>query len=406
MNGTVYKQVLPSGTTIWRYEITLGKDENGKPIRIRKSGFKRKGDAETEKTAKLQELNEKGREGIFVAPAPKTFAQLMEEWFREHVDRHCEAKTAERYRQLADYVLPHLGTLPLEDLSALVLERVFNHLKDAGGRHRKTKIPRPLSAKTVRAIASVVHAALEKAVKSWKLIKTNPVDACELPKVLKTEARALDGDQTAWFIDAARGTWLHAFLHLDSSTGARRGELLALTWADLSLCSTPPMVSISKSLSQSKMGLRIKPTESGKPRAVPLPTSIGEALREHRKRQEEHRQAFGPDYRDDLNLVFSTPVGDYLKPDTLTAKVCLLATKAGLDGASLHNTLRHSHGSQLLANGVPLPVVSKRLGHSSVYVTATVYSHALTQDELAAADVWDTSVQKSITAAQKRAKNS
>jgi integrase len=101
-----------------------------------------------------------------------------------------------------------------------------------------------------------------------------------------------------------------------------------------------------------------------------------------------------------LNLVFAAPDGDYLKPDTLTAKVCLLAGKAGLSGSSLH-TLRHSHGSQLLANGVPLPVVSKRLGHSSVYVTATVYSHALTNDELAAADVWDSSIQKSIDAARR-----
>ena len=37
-----------------------------------------------------------------------------------------------------------------------------------------------------------------------------------------------------------------------------------------------------------------------------------------------------------LNLVFSTPEGDYLKPDSITAKVCLLANKAGLKGASLH----------------------------------------------------------------------
>ncbi|MGA2196149.1 MAG: tyrosine-type recombinase/integrase [Bryobacteraceae bacterium] len=44
-------------------------------------------------------------------------------------------------------------------------------------------------------------------------------------------------------------------------------------------------------------------------------------------------------------------------------------------GASLHS-LRHSHGSHLLADGVPLPVVSERLGHSSVRTTAEVYAHA------------------------------
>ncbi len=45
-------------------------------------------------------------------------------------------------------------------------------------------------------------------------------------------------------------------------------------------------------------------------------------------------------------------------------------------GASLH-TLRHTHGSFLLTDGVDLATVSERLGHSSVRVTADVYSHAL-----------------------------
>src|ERR1041385_8713395 len=43
---------------------------------------------------------------------------------------------------------------------------------------------------------------------------------------------------------------------------------------------------------------------------------------------------------------------------------------------SLH-LFRHSHGSHMLANGVPLPVVSQRLGHSSVRVTADVYMRIL-----------------------------
>ena len=58
--------------------------------------------------------------------------------------------------------------------------------------------------------------------------------------------------------------------------------------------------------------------------------------------------------------------------------------KAGLQGISLHS-LRHTHGSMLLSRGVPLPVVSRRLGHSSVNTTANIYAHAFTADELAAA---------------------
>ncbi len=62
--------------------------------------------------------------------------------------------------------------------------------------------------------------------------------------------------------------------------------------------------------------------------------------------------------------------------------------KAGIKGASLH-TLRHTDASGFLSNGVPLPVVSARLGHANTHVTATIYAHALPADDQHAADKWD-----------------
>ncbi|MEP7363289.1 MAG: tyrosine-type recombinase/integrase [Acidobacteriota bacterium] len=81
----------------------------------------------------------------------------------------------------------------------------------------------------------------------------------------------------------------------------------------------------------------------------------------------------------DLDLVFALPSGKYLKPGSISAKFCLLAKRAGLGKVSMH-TRRHSHGSQLLSNGTPLPVVSKRFGHASVQTIARIYAHALTSD--------------------------
>jgi Phage integrase family len=78
-----------------------------------------------------------------------------------------------------------------------------------------------------------------------------------------------------------------------------------------------------------------------------------------------------------LNLIFANPDGTPLKPDSVSASVSLLCGCLGLPkGTSLH-TRRHSHGSTLLADGVDLATVSERLGHSSVRVTADIYSHAL-----------------------------
>jgi integrase len=292
---------------------------------------------------------------------------------------------------LAEYIAPHLGHVKLQDLTALSLEKTFNHLKDAGGRNRKTKTARPLSAKTVRHIAGLVNVALSTAVR-WKLLKTNPMNAVLLPKVQKKEAHVLDPDQLKWYLDVARACGLYEFLMIDAATGCRRGELLALTWKDVNIFLRE--LTISKSLEQTKAGLRLKGTKSERPRTISIAGSGVEILNSVRARQERNRAMFGAKYRLDLDLVFCGPDGNYLKPDSVSAKCSLIAKKAGLKSASLH-TLRHSHASLLLSNGVPLPTVSKRLGHSSPHVTATIYSHALPNDEQAAAEIWDTAFQKS-----------
>ena len=177
-------------------------------------------------------------------------------------------------------------------------------------------------------------------------------------------------------------SYAHPIIELDSATGCRRGELLALTWPDLNLVMR--IVEIKRSLEQTKAGLRLKTPKSGEPRTFPLPESAVEALKIHRERQQENRRLLGKGYRMDLDLVFATVDGNYLKPDSVTAAVCLLARKCGLPGIGLHS-LRHTHGSQLLSEGVPLPVVSKRLGHANPSITARVYSHVLPGDEIRAA---------------------
>jgi len=101
------------------------------------------------------------------------------------------------------------------------------------------------------------------------------------------------------------------------------------------------------------------------------------------------RRQFGADYRADLDLIFANPDGTPLKPDSISAVVSLLFRRLKLPkGASLHS-LRHTHTSHLLASGVPLPVVSARLGHSSVRVTAEVYSHMLNGQDDEAARRWE-----------------
>ena len=250
-----------------------------------------------------------------------------------------------------------------------------------------------ISVKTVRGVAGIIHSAFS-AAQRWNLVRVNPASACRLPKAEHRERRILTDNKIEFLLDAARAQvyWVHAFLLLSAATGLRRGELLALAWRDCDLDEEPACLTVATSLEQTQKGLRIKPPKNGRPRRCPLPKLAVEALRQHREQQDGFRKAFADDYRTDLDLIFATPEGEYLRPDSVTAKISMLARKIGLKGVSLH-TLRHTHGSQLLSEGVPLPAVSKRLGHSSVNITATIYAHAFADDELAAAEAWEARMQ-------------
>jgi integrase len=175
------------------------------------------------------------------------------------------------------------------------------------------------------------------------------------------------------------------FLEVAAATGARRGEVLALRWSDIQ----DGRAVITRSLTQTRQVLEFKDTKTERPRDLKVPASALAALDAHRKRQVEFRAQFGPDYRADLDLIFANPDGTPLRPNSVSSAVSLLFRRLALPkGASLHS-LRHSHGSHLLADGVPLPVVSERLGHSSVRTTADIYAHAIRGQDDEAALRWD-----------------
>ena len=170
--------------------------------------------------------------------------------------------------------------------------------------------------------------------------------------------------------------------------GYRRGELLALQWSDLDL--QTGSLEISKSLEQTKAGLRVKSTKSEEPRGVALPEWALEVLQRRRAERDSDRVMFGRNYVDN-DLIFCQPAGEYYSPDRIGARVAELMRKVGLQGVSLHS-LRHSHASILLSKGFRSSVVSERLGHADQNITLSIYSHALPADSRAAAKIWNDSM--------------
>lgn len=104
--------------------------------------------------------------------------------------------------------------------------------------------------------------------------------------------------------------------------------------------------------------------------------------------QDQEREALAGGYKDD-DLVFARPDGSFAQPWNYASAVTDLAPRAKVKSISLHD-VRDTHASLLAKNGVPLEVVSKRLGHSSIGVTAERYLHVDSDRDAAAANVLDT----------------
>jgi integrase len=394
----VRKRTRPGGKTDWYYCFDLPGSTRETRDRISGSGFLTKREAEdAEAIRRIEEQRKRdlARAGASVAaPLPKTLSMLLDEFFRQHVDEKLAPKTIERYHEQAAYLDPELLRMPIAEITSLHLTREWNRLLEQGGHHRRTKQPRPLSAKTVRNIAGVVSSAFARAIR-WGLISTNPATNSEPPRVKKHYGVALTAAQQAMVFEAASGPWcMAAFLEVAAALGARRGEVLALRWSDLQ----DGRATIARSLTQTKQILKFKGTKTERPRVVKVPESTLVTIEAHRRHQNEFRRQFGPDYRADLDLIFANPDGTPLKPDSVSATVSLLFRRLKLPkGASLHS-LRHTHTSHLLANGVPLPVVSARLGHSSVRVTAEIYSHMIHGQDDEAARQWEEFQRQSLPA--------
>jgi integrase len=377
----VHKRKYVSGKNVWFYRFNAPGTTRENRREVREFGFATKQeaiDAEAARRIDEQKKSEMARTGAVVFGAiPKTLAGLLDEFFRQHASEKLAGKTIERYRDYATYLSPDLLAMAIGEITPLHLNREWTRLLKCGGHTRATKTcpsqPRPMGAKTVRNTAGLVSSAFSRAIR-WGMMTHNPVTNSEPPIPKKRPKVALTVAEQDTLIGAATGPWCMAtFIEVTAALGARRGEVLALRWSDL----VGGRAIIARSLSQTKAGLEFKGTKSELPRTVSMTAEALAALEAHRARQDAFRRQYGSDYATALDLVFAQPDGSPLRPDSVSASISLLCRRLKLPpGASLH-TLRHTHATHMLVGGVPLQVVSERLGHSSVRVTAEVYAHSL-----------------------------
>lgn len=328
------------------------------------AGFQRKKDAEHALVDKLQRL----RTGSLIRPADLTVRECLVRWL-ESQDGAVKASTLASYRHsVSNYLVPNVGDLSLGGLGTPEIEALSKQLLANGGL-RSGKGSKPLSSKTVRNHLGVLGTALRFAERrQW--IASNPMSGVTKPSAKRKKQMSVwNAEEVSDFLRGVESHQMATLFHLALYTGARRGELLGLRWEDLDLGRL--RMAVRQTLLTGGGGLYFDTPKSHEARTVDLDPHTVTRLAGWRVQQEQAPARATPP-----TLVFTRPDGSPMHPDWVSKSFGKAVERSECRRITFHE-MRHTHASLLLLSGVPVHVVSQRLGHADVGFTLKVYSHVL-----------------------------
>jgi integrase len=322
-----------------------------------------------------------------------TLSALLDGFLRQKHGQK-EETTLRRYETLVKlYLKPKFGDMQAKRLRPHHLTTAYSDWLEHGREGRKN-----VSGKTIRHAHELLRNVLNWGVRR-ELLSRNVaalVSNDDLPKVIIPKPVALTDDELRKILTEAKSPtsrakkrgylssqpWFHSAVTFAAYTGCRRGEVVALRWSDISF--ENKSVNIARSLPER---MTFKAPKSDRARTLRMGPSLCATLQAHRAAQAEQRRECGANYKDE-DLVFAHADGSPINPWNFGRAVRDLILRAGVTSITLHG-LRDTHASLCAKAGVPLEVVSKRLGHASIGITASRYLHVYSDRDADAADAFD-----------------
>jgi integrase len=354
------------GERSWELKFDAGRNPATGERIIQYHSFK---GTKREAQVKLAELIAAVSSGSYVELSKITVADFVrrrvDQW--EAAPDGITARTAQRYRQLTEHqIVPHLGAKTMQKLTRLDIEGWHNTLHQAR-----------FAARTIGHAHRVLHQALGDAENDGLVAK----NVCRLLQRVKVADREMVIVQDVpAFIAKIRGSRLSVHALLALVTGMRLGEVLALRDSHVDL--DKKVVHVREALEETKAhGVRIKPpkTRAGR-RDITLPDIAVATLSEHRRQLLETRIKLGIGKLPADALLFANLEGGPLRPGNVSSDWGEIAADIGMPEITFH-ALRHTHASQLIASGVDIVTISKRLGHAKASITLAIYAHMFHTDD-------------------------
>jgi integrase len=365
--GSIYQD----GDGRWRAVMDCG-FRNGKRLRKKLSGHTR-----SEVAEKLKKLLHDQQSGLPPVGEKQSLGQFLVRWLEEKVKPKLTFKTYVSYsQQIRVHILPELGHLPLNKLSAQRLDLYINDKLRSG-----------LSAKTVHYQHAIMRSALSQALR-WDEVHRNVAKLVQAPKVPQFPVNPYTPAEAKAFLQALLGDRWEAMYTVAVACGLRQGETLGLRWADIDLISGAMHVRVQLQRAESRKLILVDLKTEASRRDIELPQVCIDSLKAHQARQARERALAGSRWTE-TGLVFTTSVGTGIDQRNLLRHFEATRKTATLRRIRYHD-LRHTAASLLLALGVPIHVVQKILGHTDIRTTMNIYGHLYDAEKKDAANRMDT----------------
>jgi len=318
--------------------------------------------------AQMNKLTVEVNEGTYSEPSKMTVAQWLDIWHAEYLGSVKDSTIASYKGHIENNLKPHIGAVKLVSLKAHMIQMLYNKLLKSDGN------PTGLSAKSIKNLHGVLHKALKQAMRLG-YIKSNPTDACELPRIEKKEVSYLEEDEVKSLLDAIKGHKYESIYKVDLFTGMRQGEILGLTWDCIDFNSG--IITIEKQLQREKQkGGRhlLVSNKNDRVRRIKPAEFVMDILKQQRQKQLEDRLRAGELWSNEWNLVFTNEAGGHLYAITVYKNFKSIVKSIGIPDTRFHD-MRHTYAMLSIQNSDDLKTVQENVGHATASFTLDVYGH-------------------------------
>ncbi|MFS0783600.1 tyrosine-type recombinase/integrase [Bacillus sp. 1P06AnD] len=349
----------------WRYRVSY--KENGKYKTKTKGGFRTKKEAEIA----AAELEKKLHTGFDISAADQLFSDYMRNWYEIYKKGKYSLSHEKNIQLSVKLVEKHFIGLKMKELTRSLYQKFINDISIN------------YSTETVKKRHTYIKECIKNAIED-EIITKDPTYKTVIKggKSEKSEElKYLNFEEVKVLIAEIKKDlnpkYISRFIILFAiSTGARFSEIMGLTWDCVDF--ENKTVNINKSWDFKDKNDFGDTKNFQSKRIITIDDDTCEMLKDLKKLQNEFALQTG--LRNKKNLCFINTKMSLVSNNAVNKTLKTLCNKIGIKAITCHS-LRHTHASMLLYNGVNIKYLSRRLGHKDIVTTLQTYSHVLDEME-------------------------